>query len=295
MPKSQNGKSIEVPKKNDASKSYMEKKELAQQGGDLNETQTYKRNDGNDPKVSELITITIGGGIVEEKNKGYGKDKPPEKDLSREKDTTMLDKENNQSSLTPNGGDIEEGARKPMETLIHLFVLKQNQLSKGLVSMAGALTRLMQFIHLEVKWKDEACWNFTAIYGSTQVSKRMELWQCLVDIAESINGPWCCGGDFNLITNLNETRGSSNFLKIQIIMAETKLSFTVNLFLEKLQKELWKEHEAINVQEEAYRIQMSRFNDIKFGDKNSRYFHQKANGRKKRNKIVALKQSKENG
>lgn len=69
-----------------------------------------------DPKISELITVTMGGGIMEEKNKDNGKDKPPKRDLFRVKDTTMLDKESSQSLLTPNGGDIEEGTPKPLET-----------------------------------------------------------------------------------------------------------------------------------------------------------------------------------
>ncbi|XLT83505.1 hypothetical protein HN873_005258 [Arachis hypogaea] len=47
MPRSQNGKSIKVLKKNSAGKPYMEKKESAQQGGDLKETQTRKKNDKN--------------------------------------------------------------------------------------------------------------------------------------------------------------------------------------------------------------------------------------------------------
>ncbi|RYR04290.1 hypothetical protein Ahy_B06g083960 [Arachis hypogaea] len=67
------------------------------------------------------------------------------------------------------------------------------------------------------------------------------------------------------------------------------LFFNPNHFFDKIQKKLWQEYEGIVVQQKFYWQQLSRSNNIKFGDKNTRYFHQRANGRRKRNKITALK------
>ncbi|RYR24240.1 hypothetical protein Ahy_B02g057734 [Arachis hypogaea] len=67
------------------------------------------------------------------------------------------------------------------------------------------------------------------------------------------------------------------------------LSFNPNPFLDKLQKELWQEYEGITVQEKVYWQQLSRSNNIKFSDKNTRYFYHRANGRRKRNRITTLK------
>ncbi|RYR27976.1 hypothetical protein Ahy_B01g052052 [Arachis hypogaea] len=67
-----------------------------------------------------------------------------------------------------------------------------------------------QLIHLEVQWNREPPWFFTAIYGSPQVGNRNALWDKLEDIANSISGPWCIGGDFNSTLTINDTGGSSN-------------------------------------------------------------------------------------
>ncbi|RYR66636.1 hypothetical protein Ahy_A03g012675 [Arachis hypogaea] len=69
--------------------------------------------------------------------------------------------------------------------------------------------------------------------------------------------------------------------------------FNPNPFLDKLQKELWLEYEGIAVQEEVYWQQMARSKNLNFGDRNTRYFHQRANGRRKRNKITAPKNEAE--
>ena len=67
------------------------------------------------------------------------------------------------------------------------------------------------------------------------------------------------------------------------------LSFQENPFLENLQKELWREYEKILIQEEMYWKQVSRCEWIKFGDKNSKYFHNIANNRRRRNRVLSLK------
>ncbi|XP_072074344.1 uncharacterized protein [Arachis hypogaea] len=95
MLRSQNGKSIEVLKKNSAGKRYMEKKESTQQEGDLKETQNHKNNDEN--------------------------------------------------------GDQNGKHHEYWEQFSRLLkVLKQNQLSKGLVSMAGALARRQEINYMDI-------------------------------------------------------------------------------------------------------------------------------------------------
>ena len=73
-----------------------------------------------------------------------------------------------------------------------------------------------------------------------------------------------------------------------------KLSFQQNAFMGKLHKELWKELEAILIQEEIYWKQMSRCNWINYGDRNTTYFPNLATVRKRRNKILMLKDDQGN-
>ncbi|XP_025703091.1 uncharacterized protein [Arachis hypogaea] len=68
-----------------------------------------------------------------------------------------------------------------------------------------------------------------------------------------------------------------------------KLGFEVNLFLEDLQTELWKELEAIFIQEEILWKQYSRCKWINYGDRNTSYFHNLATTRRRRNRVTVLK------
>ncbi|XP_057747786.1 uncharacterized protein LOC130966983 [Arachis stenosperma] len=72
-------------------------------------------------------------------------------------------------------------------------------------------------------------------------------------------------------------------------LEESDFLHNITGFIEKAK--IWnkEEYELIAIQEETYWQQMSRCDTILFGDKNSKYFHLKANGRRKRNRITSLK------
>ncbi|XP_061359052.1 uncharacterized protein LOC133303192 [Gastrolobium bilobum] len=63
---------------------------------------------------------------------------------------------------------------------------------------------------------------------------------------------------------------------------------------ELLQKDLWRELQAILVREELMWFQRSRNQWLKFGDKNSKFFHASAVARRRHNRIVALKDDQGN-
>lgn len=63
--------------------------------------------------------------------------------------------------------------------------------------------------------------------------------------------------------------------------------------LDKLQKRIWQELEDILIQEELLWAQKAKCEWFSMGDKNTKYFHAKANGRRKRKRIEAIK--KDNG
>ena len=73
-----------------------------------------------------------------------------------------------------------------------------------------------------------------------------------------------------------------------------KLSFEENKFLEDLHVTLSKELGAILIQEEVYWKQMSRHKWINYGDRNTSYFHSLTTARKRRNKILMLKDEQVN-
>jgi hypothetical protein len=62
-----------------------------------------------------------------------------------------------------------------------------------------------------------------------------------------------------------------------------------NKFLEKLEQNLQQELTLILKQEEAVWFQKSRSQWIKDGDRNTRYYHVKTINRRRRNKIMMLK------
>ncbi|XP_028086229.1 uncharacterized protein LOC114287150 [Camellia sinensis] len=48
---------------------------------------------------------------------------------------------------------------------------------------------------------------FLNVYGPNDVSKRAELWATFGNIRTSFHRPWCMGGDFNVIRNIEDRRG----------------------------------------------------------------------------------------
>ncbi|KAK4270478.1 hypothetical protein QN277_023510 [Acacia crassicarpa] len=72
-------------------------------------------------------------------------------------------------------------------------------------------------------------------------------------------------------------------------ITRTEARFGLTLKLEELQRSLWKELDEVLVQESLIWAQKSRSQWTVDGDRNTRYFHSRANGRRKRNFIGALK------
>ncbi|XP_075086347.1 uncharacterized protein LOC142169050 [Nicotiana tabacum] len=49
----------------------------------------------------------------------------------------------------------------------------------------------------------------TAVYAKCTENERRELWSSLEEIHTHINGPWCIGGDFNVILDPEENKGGN--------------------------------------------------------------------------------------
>lgn len=59
--------------------------------------------------------------------------------------------------------------------------------------------------------------------------------------------------------------------------------------LEELRKHLWANYNQLLQQEETYWYHMARHKWVSLGDKNTRFFHQAALTRRRRNRVMALK------
>lgn len=62
---------------------------------------------------------------------------------------------------------------------------------------------------MKVQWKKEVPWFLSAIYGAPQYSRRQQLWEDLLGIADSVSGAWALMGDFNCTLNEHERRGGA--------------------------------------------------------------------------------------
>lgn len=52
--------------------------------------------------------------------------------------------------------------------------------------------------------KDGFQWAFTGVYGLVERSKRETFWEELGSLKGLWEGPWCIGGDFNMVLSPNE-------------------------------------------------------------------------------------------
>lgn len=69
-----------------------------------------------------------------------------------------------------------------------------------------------QYVHMQVTWKRNIPWLVTAVYASPRYVPRLDLWDNLARLADSISDSWVVLGDFNAIMSDHERRGgSSNF------------------------------------------------------------------------------------
>ncbi|KAI9070746.1 hypothetical protein K1719_047292 [Acacia pycnantha] len=92
--------------------------------------------------------------------------------------------------------------------------------------------------------------------------------------------------------------GHTNATKKQLLgrlngITRTESRFGLSMELKELQRSLWRREEEVLTQESLIWAQKSRSEWVVDGDRNTRYFHARANGRRKRNYIGALKGSDE--
>ncbi|XP_061336944.1 uncharacterized protein LOC133284010 [Gastrolobium bilobum] len=87
----------------------------------------------------------------------------------------------------------------------------------------------------------------------------------------------------------NEGMRQKHRIYARIQGLDLKLEAGPDRELEKLQRDLWKELETILLREELNWFQRSRVNWLKFGDRNSRFFHSSTIARRRRNKVLAIK------
>lgn len=60
---------------------------------------------------------------------------------------------------------------------------------------------------MSVSWKNQPCWDLTAVYGSPQRTMRHFLWDGLREISNNISGAWCAIGDFNALLSQVDKEG----------------------------------------------------------------------------------------
>ena len=63
--------------------------------------------------------------------------------------------------------------------------------------------------------EDGFLWTFSGVYGPVLSGIREDFWNELGAISGLWGGPWCIGGDFNVVKTLNERskRGRSSSMK----------------------------------------------------------------------------------
>uniref|UniRef100_A0A803PKW7 CCHC-type domain-containing protein n=1 Tax=Cannabis sativa TaxID=3483 RepID=A0A803PKW7_CANSA len=133
-----------------------------------------------------------------------------------------------------------------------------------------------------INMDEDLSWRFTGFYGDPDRSQRKHSWQLLRRLAENNNGPWLCGEDFNEIRGLHEKLGGGgkpgylmkNFNKAIDLCALREIEYEGSKFT-------WFNGRTTNMVYE-------RAICLNHGDRNNRYFHQKATSRRKKNRIKGL-------
>ncbi len=92
---------------------------------------------------------------------------------------------------------------------------------------------------IAINIKDGQCsWSLVGFYGPLYQSKRRKAWENLATLLESLDGPWICFGDFNVVLGDNEKEGgrignssTPNYLKdILFELGVMDLGFSGNTF-----------------------------------------------------------------
>lgn len=74
-----------------------------------------------------------------------------------------------------------------------------------------------QFVHCRVqRVRDDFNFFVTSIYASNDAVKRVDLWNDLISMPNTIDGPWLVSGDFNMIRYPSEKRGG-NQVPVQLM------------------------------------------------------------------------------
>lgn len=63
-------------------------------------------------------------------------------------------------------------------------------------------------VSIEILWKDDIKWWFSAIYGPCKPREREEFWDELAGLSSICGDKWCLGGDFNMVRNQGEKMNS---------------------------------------------------------------------------------------
>ncbi|XP_020675110.2 uncharacterized protein LOC110094257 [Dendrobium catenatum] len=72
----------------------------------------------------------------------------------------------------------------------------------------AVISDFQQVVNVQISFNQ---FNFytSSVYASSTINGRIPLWECLTDFAHLIDGPWCVGGDFNIISNVSERTGGN--------------------------------------------------------------------------------------
>ncbi|KAL5570870.1 hypothetical protein UlMin_020467 [Ulmus minor] len=176
-------------------------------------------------------------------------------------------------------------------------------------------------IDVVVSSPNSTCWHFTGLYGNPDTSLRPQFWDLMKRLGDSSSLPWLCGGDMNEILFHHEKKGGGdrasyllrNFREAIEYCNLADLGFrgpkftwcrgnyNSNFIQERLDRMLgnsgWSDmfpNSIVHHLRQRYWQQQSKDLWLKSGDRNSKFFHQKASARREKNSIIGLFDSNEN-
>nr|KYP62012.1 hypothetical protein KK1_016528 [Cajanus cajan] len=138
--------------------------------------------------------------------------------------------------------------------------------SRGFIKKIDPTTLMGSTLSVTIR-KGLSSFVCTAIYASPVPRNREALWSYLREIRIRISTPWLLIGDFNEVLSPNEVRGGSFSLR---------------------QRDLQQQYDDVLVQEEFFWFQKSHEKWVKFGDRNTKFFHAQTMIHRNRNKIHGL-------
>ncbi|XP_028094913.1 uncharacterized protein LOC114294916 [Camellia sinensis] len=170
-----------------------------------------------------------------------------------------------------------------------------------------------QVILAKIQRDNHADWVLSAVYAGPIPRNRELLWDNLESIADNMNLPWLVAGDFNDIAfwgeNVVSAQPSLMFeprLDRDVRNSEWRMAFTEGAVrnlprtysdhspLVVFTQEFVRDYNNILYQEKLLWFQKSRANWITMGERNTKYFHVSTIAKRRRMRVVTLKNS-ENG